>query len=182
MEFKNYMDELLEDYDREDHEDILETACAISAGDKEVVKQVTYAIDKPKQYFKDNAEHFDERGIYFDDDEFADELDVDELLFLAMVDELEQHGYVIELDWKIGLEDFLWGLKQIKNYNLISDVIQNVKFDEDKNIEAWGKELNAVLGGKVHICYIHIDGDSYPLAIVADETLRSIPIPMVISI
>ena len=181
MGFKSYMDELLENYDREDYEDLLETACAISADNTEVVKQVTYAIDKPEQYFIDNAERYDERGIYFDD-EFADELDVDELLLLAMVDELEQHGYVIELDWKSGLEEFLWGLRQIKNYNLISDVIQNVKFEEDKNVEEWGKELNAALDGKVHICYIDIDSDSYPLAIVTDETLRSILIQMVISI
>lgn len=181
MGFKNYMDELLEDYDREEHEDILETARIISADDKELVKQVTLAIDKPEQYFKDNAERFGERGIDFEDEEFADELDMDELLLLAMVDELEQQGYAVELDWKCELEDFLWGLEQTKNYNLISDVIQNVKLDEDKDIEMWGKEFNTALSGKVHICYIDIDSDSYPLVIVTAEALKNIPIPMVIS-
>lgn len=177
MGFEQYMDELLEDYDREEHEDILETARAISADDKEVMKQMRLAVDQPRTYCKNNIERFDDRGIDFEDDD----LDADELLFLSMVDELEAHGYAFELDWKCGLADFLWGLGQMKNYHLVADVIPTVAFDENKDIEVWGKELNAKLGGKAHICYIDIDSDSYPLTIVTHEAFEAIPIPMVLS-
>lgn len=182
MGFKQYMDELLEDYDREEHEDILETARVISAGDKEVMKQMRLAVDQPRTYCKNNIERFDDRGIDFEDGEPADDdLDADELLFLAMVDELEVHGYAFELDWKCELADFLWGLEQMKNYHLVADVIPTVAFDENKDIEVWGKELNAALGGRAHVCYIHIDSDSYPLTIVTAEAFEAIPIPLVLS-
>ena len=182
MEFSYYMDKLLKDYNRESNEDILKTARIISLDNKEVIQQVELAIDKPKKYLGDHADRFSERGINFADKKAANEFDVDELLLLAMVDELEEHGYVFELDWKCELSDFLWGLEQIKNYNFIADVIPTVSFDEDEDIEIWGKDLNTALGGKAYVCYINIDSDSFPLTIVTAEAFKNIPISMVHSI
>lgn len=181
MGFTQYMDEVLEDYDKEEHEDILETARAISADDREVMGQLGLAVSQPRTYLKDNMERFDERGIDLEAGEDPDEYDADELLFIAMVDELEAHGYAVELDWKCELADFLWSLEQLKNYHLIADVIPTVTLDENKDIEVWGEALNAALGGKVHVCYIDIESDSYPITIVTDEAFAAIPLPMVIS-
>lgn len=172
---------LLRDYDREDCADILETARGISQNDPEVVKAMGSALDNPKDYFKQNAERFAERGIDFGDESFADELDIDELLFLAMVDELEEHGFAFEFDYKCELADFLWGLEQLKTYELIKDVLPNVKLDESEDIEKWGAAINAALGEKAVVSYIDIDSDSYPVAIMTWDALQSVPIPFVMA-
>lgn len=173
---------IFKDYKREDCEDILKTAKAISGNDVEVVKQMEFALKEPVKYIKQYADRFDERSIEIDSGDISDEMDSDELLLLAMVDELEEHGYEFELDWKCELEDFLWGLEQIKGYALIKDVIQTLDLSEDDDVEEWGKQINAALGGKAYIGYIDIDSDSYPVVIVASDELEKITLPFIIAL
>lgn len=168
-------------YDRRDHEDIFETAKLISGNDPEIVKAMESALNDPIEFIKENAGQFSERGIDLDDPNSYDELDADEFLFLGMADELEEHGFAFEFDWKCELEDFLWGLEQLKSYDLIADVIKTVKLNEDDDIEVWGKALNEALGDKARLVYIDIDSDSYPITILTADTLKKIPIPMVMS-
>lgn len=177
---KDPLKEIFADYDREDCEDILETARAVSGNDRRVVAAVNAALDDPRKFIRQNAKRFDERGIELDDEDCLGELDADELLFLAMLDELEAFDYAFEYDYKCGLEDFLWGLTQIKTYDLIKDVIKTIEFDENKNIEKWGKEINKALGGKAYLCYMHIDSDSYPLTIMTPEAFEKIPLPFIL--
>ncbi len=181
MSFEKYMDIFLEGYDSSEHKDILETARVISSDDKAGIEQIKLAINDPRKYFKDNMDRFKARGIDLENDESGNKLDADELLWLAMVDELEEHGYVFEFDWKCELKDFLWGLEQIKNYPLIADAMKTVKLDENKDIEAWSKELSTAVGDKVFICYLNFDSDSYAITVVTAETFEKIPAPMVIS-
>ncbi|MDE7229021.1 MAG: hypothetical protein K2N56_00945 [Oscillospiraceae bacterium] len=169
------------DYNREDHEDIFETAKLISGNDPGIVKAVGSAIDDPIKYVKENAERYSERGICLDDPDSYDELDADEFLFLGMLDELEEHGFAFEFDWKCELEDFLWGLEQTNNYSLIEDVIKTVELNEEDDIEVWSKAINEALGDNAKLIYINIDSDSYPVAIVTTDTLGKIPIPMVMA-
>lgn len=176
----NPLNEIFEDYDREDCENILETARAVSENDRRVVAAVEAALNDPKKYIKKNAERFAERGLELDDEDSFDGLDADELLFLAMLDELEAFDYAFEFDWKCSAEDFLWGLTQIKTHGLIKDVLRTIELDEDGDIETWGKQINKALGGKAYICYMHIDSDSYPLAIMTYETFEKIPIPFIV--
>lgn len=178
---KDPLKKIFADYDREDHEDIFETAKLISGNDPGIVKAVDLALNDPIKYIKENSERFSERGIMLDDEDSFEDLDADEFLFLGILDELEEHGFAFEFDWKCELEDFLWGLKQLKNYSLITDVIKTVKLDEGEDIEAWGEEINAALGDKARLVYIDIDSDSYPITILTADTLEKIPIPMVIS-
>lgn len=123
---KDPLKEIFADYDREDCEDILETARAVSGNDRRVVAAVNAALDDPRKFIKQNTKRFDERGIELDDEDSLDGLDADELLFLGMLDELEAFDYAFEFDCKCELEDFLWGLTQIKNYDLIKDVIRTL--------------------------------------------------------
>lgn len=177
---KDPLKEIFEDYDRADCEDILETAKAISGNDRRVAAAVDAALADPKKYIKQNAKRFDERFINIGDEDIIDEFDAEELLFLAMLDELEAFDYAFEFDWKCSLEDFMWGLTQIKNYELIKDVVRNPELDEDGDIEQWGKEINKALDGAAYICYMHIDGDCYPLTIVSPEAFEKIPLPMIV--
>lgn len=176
---KDPLKEIFEDYDRGDCEDILETARAISGNDRRVAAAVNAALDDPKKYIKQNASRFSERGIELDDEDSLDGLDADELLFLAMLDELEAFDYAFEFDYKCGLEDFLWGLTQIKNHELIKDVLKTIELDEDGDIEKWGKQINKALGGKAYVCYMYIDSDSYPLTVVTPEAFEKIPLPFI---
>lgn len=178
---KDPLKEIFEDHDREDCEDILETARLISGDDPEVVKAVSSALDNPIKYVKENVERYSERGIELDDEDSFEDLDADEFLFLGMLDELEEHGFAFEFDYKCELEDFLWGLEKTNNYSLIKDVIKTLKLNEDDDIEVWGKEINSALGDKARLIYIYIDSDSYPVAIVTTETLEKIPISMVMA-
>lgn len=176
---KDPLKEIFKEYEREDHEDIFETAKLISGNDPEVMAAMETALGDPIKYLKENAELFSERGIEFDDGGSFEDLDADELLYLGMVNELEEHGFAFEFDWKEGLEDFIWGLEQTKNYGLISDVIKSVKLERSDDVEIWGKLINEALGNKAKLVYIDIDSDSYPVAIVTADTLEK-TIPMVI--
>lgn len=177
---KDPLKEIFKDYDRENHEDIFETAKLISGNDPEVMAAMEAALSDPVKYLKENAERLSERFIELDDEDSFADLDADEFLYLGMVDELEEHGFAFEFDWKCELEDFLWGLEQTKNYGLIEDVIKTVKLNEEDDIEVWGKALNKALGDKAKLIYIDIDSDSYPVAIVTADTLEK-TIPMVIA-
>lgn len=169
------------DYDREDHADILQAAMLLSKNDPGVMKAINSALDDPVNYLKANAEPFKERGIDFSDRESFGELDDDELLFLAMVNELEEHKFAFEFDFKCELEDFLWGLEQIKNYSLIADTVKTLKLDESGDIEAWGSEINTALGEKACLCYIDIDSDSYPVSISDYNVLGELEIPFIMA-
>ena len=170
----NILDNLLEDYKREDYNYILDMALAISSDDPNVMDSLTLALDKPKQYFKTNAKRFDERFIDFEDEDLEDEFELEDLFFLAMVDELQEHGHLFEVDWKCSLEDFLWALQQLKNYNMISNVISSVKLDEKLEVDVWIEKINEALGGKAYVCYTDIDSDSYPLIIVDSKVYKMI--------
>ena len=171
---KDPLKEIFEDYEREDFEDILEQARAISQNDPEVVEQIDFALSNPKEYLKKNTERFDERGIDFDDKDILDEFEPEDLLFLAMGNELEAHGYSIEVDYKCGLEDFFGGLEQLKTYDLIADVIPIVKTEclNKDDVDVWIEKINAALDGKAYVLYNDIDSDSYPLIIVTPETFK----------
>lgn len=170
----NILDTLLEDYERQDYEDILEMAKAISANHEDVMRHLQSALDNPKEYFQKNAQNFQERNIDFEDEELEDEIDLDDLFFLAMADELQEHGYLYEVDWKCSLEDFLWSLKQLKNYSMISHILPDLDLDKNFNVDMWIEKINDVLDGNAYICYVDIDSDSFPLIIASPETYRLI--------
>lgn len=176
---KDPLEKIFEEYDRENSEDILETARALSGNDRRVAAAVDAALGDPKKYINRNVKRFAERGIELDNKDTLNGLGVDELLLFAMLNELETLEYVFEFNRKCGLEDFLWGLTQIKTYDLIKGVIRTIELDENGDIEKWGREINKALGGRYCLCYIHIDGDSYPLAIVTPEEFEKIPLPFI---
>ncbi len=179
---KDPLKAIFKDDEREDHDDILQAAMLLSHNDADVMNNMNSALDDPIKYLKANAERLSERGIELDDEESLEKQDADELLFLSMVDELEAHGYAFEFDYNCELKDFLWGLEQINNYELIADAVKSVKQDESGDVEAWAKEINAALGEKACLCYIYIESDSYPIAISDYDTIGKPEIPFITAI
>ena len=170
----NFLDTFLKDYEREDYEDILEIAEAISANHEDVITHLQSALDNPKEYFQKNAHRFHERNIDLENGELEDEIDLDDLFFLSMVDELHDYGYLYEVDWKCSLEDFLWSLEQLKNYAMISHILPDLDLDKNFNVDMWIETINDALEGNAYICYVDIDSDSFPLIIASPETYRLI--------
>lgn len=178
---KDPLKAFFEDYDRGEHADIHQAAMLLSGNDPEVMKAINHALDEPVEYLKANAERFLERGIDFSGKGRLSGFDDDELLFLAMLNELEEHKFAFEFDWKCELEDFLWGLEQLKNYPLIADVVKSLELDESADVEAWGSGINAALGERACLCYIYIDSDSYPIAISDYAVLGELEIPFIMA-
>ncbi|MBD5129656.1 MAG: hypothetical protein HDT43_07010 [Ruminococcaceae bacterium] len=168
------LEKIFADFDRADCEDILETAKALSGSDRRVAAAVDAALEDPKGYINRSAKRFEERGIALDGS-----LDADELMLFAMLNELETLEYVFEFSGKCELEDFLWGLTQIKTYDRIKDVVRTLELDENGDVEAWGKEINKALDAEFYLCYIYIDDGSYPIAIVTPEEFERVPLPFV---
>lgn len=172
---KDPLNVIFEDYDRGDCAELLDIARAVSRNDPEVVKAVEFALGEPQKYLKQNAERFNGRGIELDNEEILDELDAGDLLFLAMVDELEAHGYSVEIDFTCGYGDFLAALKTLKTYDMIADVMPTIdmgEIAEDGDVDVWIEEINGVLDGKAFICCNDNDSDSYSLMIVDPETFE----------
>ena len=92
----------------------------------------------------------------------------------GMYDQLEEEGYLFSVDYKCELEDFLWALERLKNYNLIDIDLSGLDLSEGDDVEVWIREINAALNGKACIGVVDIDSDSYELIITTCETYRKI--------
>ena len=172
---KDILKELFEEYEREDCEGLIDSARAISQNDPEVVKAVEFAVDAPRKYLVQNAERFAERGIKFDDKEILNDFESDDLLFIAMIDELEARGYAVEVAYDCNYEEFLAALKTLKTYEMIADTIESTdmgELAEDGDGGVWVEEINAWLEGKAFICYNDIGASKNPLIIVDPETFK----------
>ena len=90
----------------------------------------------------------------------------------GMYDQLEEEGYLFSVDYKCELEDFLWALERLKNYNLIDIDLSGLDLSDD--VEVWIREINAALNGEACIGVVDIDSDSYELIITTCETYKKI--------
>ncbi len=139
---------------------IREISSAICGNDPGVMKNIEDMLGHPQAYFSKYSDRYEERGID------ADEDDEKTLYWIGMTDELIEGGYVVELDYKCDLEEFLASLQQLRSYPLIADTIPGIKLKESENIEAWGEEIALAIEGKALFCMLDIDSDSYPLFIL----------------
>lgn len=146
---------------------IREISSAICGNDPGVMKNIEDMLGHPQAYFAKYSERYEERGIDVDED------DEKTLYWIGMTDELIEGGYVVELDYKCDLEEFLASLQQLKTYPLIADIIPKMTLNESENIEAWGEEISLTTEGKAMLCMLDIDSDSYPLFILPFDKKRN---------
>lgn len=169
---KDPLEKVFADYDRAQFEYMIRDAGAISRNDAEVLKAMESALADPVGYLKKNIDRFGERDIDLKDNELANYFEDFDLLYLSMIDELEERDYTVEVDQGCGLEDFLDALEELKTYGLIAAAIPEIKgeLNADEGVEAWVGQINERLEGKAFITYNDINTDSYPLTIVDAET------------
>ncbi len=90
--------------------------------------------------------------------------DEEEATWIALVDILEENGYVCERDWKDELEEFVYFLGNLKGIKTRELSVNKEWFLEDDDVGEWCKILGEKWKEKgVCVAAIDIDSDSYVL-------------------
>lgn len=153
--------------EKKDFSYISEIAALITNNDLEVMKNINSCIENLEEYIKVNSDRYNQRGN-------LKNCNIDKLCWLALNDELGALDYLLSVDCNDDLEQFLWTLESIKTYCLIDIDISSLNFNENENVESWGKEINNALNGKAYVCMVDIDSDSYELIIISAEIYKKI--------
>lgn len=129
--------------------------------DAQTREKLMYCIHDSQAYYNDNAEAYNERGV-------ASNTDDDTIIWLGIVDILMAQGKLFEFDYSVELEDFLYGIRKIKNNDAL--VIDEDCLDEDSDITEWlgiiGNEWEKA--GYV-VAGMDIASDSYCVFIAAKD-------------
>lgn len=134
--------------------------------DKDFLQNMDRCFCHPREYFKDNADRYEERGITNRDA-------IDTFVWIALTDELLESGAAIELDWKEEKEEFLSSIEGLANENDL--VVDDVLLDDEGDIPTWCKELdNKWMKDGYCIAGIDIDSDSYVLFVCKTDNLRKL--------
>ena len=132
--------------------------------DKDFLQNMDRCFCHPREYFKDNADRYEERGITNRDA-------IDTFVWIALTDELLESGAAIELDWKEEEEEFLSSIEGLANENDL--VVDDVLLDDEGDIPTWCKELdNKWMKDGYCIAGIDIDSDSYVLFVCKTDKLK----------
>ena len=132
--------------------------------DKDFLQNMDRCFCHPREYFKDNADRYEERGITNRDA-------IDTFVWIALTDELLESGAAIELDWKEEKEEFLSSIEGLANENNL--VVDDVLLDDEGDIPTWCKELdNKWMKDGYCIAGIDIDSDSYVLFVCKTDKLK----------
>lgn len=147
-------------------DELIEIARIISDGDEDVLKEVTCCANTPDAWFSEHQEHYDDRGISFEDGLAV-------VQWIGMVDILEDHNYVCERDWKDEKEDFLYFFSNLKGTKRLELELDPDWLDESGDIEQWCGVLDEKWADR-QCCAaaIGIDSDSYVLFPCAMEQLE----------
>lgn len=157
----------------ENHE-LLEIAKLISKGDKSVEKAVQKCVSDMDSYYDEHEEDFEERWLDREAIE-EDEIEEDELQWIAMVDILINYVYCCELDWKCYKEDFVECLKELHGMERYGLSLEEDWLDEEADIREWCSVLDEKWKEKgVCIAALDIDSDSYVIFPVLEEELEQL--------
>lgn len=155
---------------KRDYSKYIEIASIISKGDETVVKKVSECISDPLKYFENYNESYDDRGMDEDDD-------IEDIIWIGVLDILIEAGYVIEEDWKEGLYSFV---DDISSFKVMQEA--GIEVDEDLDcldeddtngcIASWARALDEdpVMQGYVIGGY-DIGADCYDFFVCTKEEL-----------
>ena len=120
----------------------------------------------PREYFKDNADRYEYRGITSRDA-------IDTFVWIAVADEILESGIAIELDWKEEKDEFLSNIEELTKENNL--VVDEGMLDDEGDIPSWCKELdNKWMKDGYCVAGIDIDSDSYVLFVCKTDKLKSL--------
>ena len=120
----------------------------------------------PREYFKDNADRYEDRGITSRDA-------IDTFVWIAVADEMLESGIAVELDWKEEKDEFLSSIEELTKENNL--VVDEGMLDDEGDIPSWCKELdNKWMKDGYCVAGIDIDSDSYVLFVCKTDKLKSL--------
>ena len=120
----------------------------------------------PREYFKDNADRYEDRGITSRDA-------IDTFVWIAVADEMLESGIAIELDWKEEKDEFLSNIEELTKENNL--VVDEGMLEDEGDIPSWCKELdNKWMKDGYCVAGIDIDSDSYVLFVCKTDKLKSL--------
>ena len=134
--------------------------------DKGFLQNMDRCFCYPREYFKDNADRYDDRGITSRDA-------IDTFVWIAVADEMLESGIAIELDWKEEKDEFLSCIEELTKENNL--VVDEGMLDDEGDIPSWCKELdNKWMKDGYCVAGIDIDSDSYVLFVCKTDNLKSL--------
>ena len=134
--------------------------------DKGFLQNMDRCFCYPREYFKDNADRYDDRGITSRDA-------IDTSVWIAVADEMLESGIAIELDWKEEKDEFLSRIEELTKENNL--VVDEGMLDDEGDIPSWCKELdNKWMKDGYCVAGIDIDSDSYVLFVCKTDNLKSL--------
>ena len=120
----------------------------------------------PREYFRDNAGRYDDRGITSRDA-------IDTFVWIAVADEMLESGIAIELDWKEEKDEFLSNIEELTKENNL--VVDEGMLEDEGDIPSWCKELdNKWMKDGYCVAGIDIDSDSYVLFVCKTDKLKNL--------
>ncbi|MNJ28900.1 hypothetical protein D3C77_234540 [compost metagenome] len=146
---------------------LLNLSKRLSNSSDHVVQKVKMAIEYPDLFIEKYSEGLVERNIDFS---------FEELLWIALVDELIENGFAFEIDWKESPQNIcavVDVLLENKNYPMLDwGWLQDI---DDIPTELFLYKTSQKLHGLLlSLGYLDIDSDSYVLIIVTLDEMASI--------
>ena len=136
---------------------VVEIAKLISSGDEAVMTDIAACTGEPSAWFEAHQDRYEARGVNSAED-------ANLVQWLGLVDILEEHGWVCELDWKDELEDFSYFVQNLRGFQKLGLELDQDWLDEDEDISAWCGVLAEQWSAQgVRMAVIGIGSDSYVL-------------------
>ncbi|EJP23385.1 hypothetical protein HMPREF1142_0991 [Peptostreptococcaceae bacterium AS15] len=134
--------------------------------DENVLFKLKTCFDNPLNFFEENSERYDDRGIDRDED-------VKTIAWIAIADELIEGGFAVELDWKEELSEFVWQMKGLADKNNLE--LYEECLDENDDIPTWCRILDGKWREKNYcIGAMDINSDSYLMFVCKLKTLQKL--------
>lgn len=153
-----------------EHSFILDIAELITDNDSAVISKLQECTADPWGYAERNADRYSEKHI---DVECKDETDIDDICWTAMVNELNDYGYLFSADYSENSDNVLKGLSELKNYDLIEKYLNVFDTQCNDDVEEFVHKINHTVKD-THVCMIDIESDNYELIIVNNDVYKKI--------
>lgn len=131
-----------------------------------VSERLNKCFDDPKAYFNEYRDNYDDRCMEEDEDN-------DTIIWIGMVDAFQDNDLLVEMDWKVERDDFVYCIKGILGDKSLP--IEETWFDEEEEFTQWATILNEKWAASGYVLAdMDIDSDSYCVFITDMETYEKL--------
>lgn len=135
----------------------------VTDGHRELMEEMEACISDTQKYYKKHLEEFEERSMG-EIEVQEEDIEEDEIQWIAMVDILEKSGYAAECDWCEEKEDFLYNIRNLNKIKSKNLEIDDSWLDEEGEIPEWLEIIDEKWAEKgMSMLAFDIDSDSYVL-------------------